>query len=150
MGGKMAAFLPPSNRLNSKEEKEDAGTRRWQCLRAAGRQWNMTRGGGQRGRGKASEKRTTQLEGGGGRQREASRRQTTQQEGHHHNGRRWWNPPMRMSAYVDAIARQLPLHQEKEGRRPIVIEAGERSTTTVDANTLFHHGAARQRHCDLR
>jgi hypothetical protein len=57
---------------------------------------------------------------------------------------------MRVSAYVDAVARQLPLRREKEGRGPIVVEAGERSTTTVDANTLFHDGAARQRHWDPR
>jgi hypothetical protein len=57
---------------------------------------------------------------------------------------------MRVSAYVDAVVHQLPLLWEEEGRRPIVIEAGEQSTTTVDANTLFHHGAARQRHCDPR
>jgi hypothetical protein len=57
---------------------------------------------------------------------------------------------MRVSAYVAAVTRQSPLHQEKEGRGPIVVEAGEQSTTTVDANTLFHHGAARQRHCDPR
>jgi hypothetical protein len=110
----------------------------------------MTRGGGQRGRGEASGKRTTRLEGGGGGQRKASGRQTTQQEGHHHNGRRWWNPPVWVSAYVDAITRQLPLLREKEGRGPIVVKAGEQSMTTVDANTLFHHGAARQRHCDPR
>ncbi len=112
VGREMAAFLPPPDRPNSKEEKEDAGTRRCQCLRAAGRQWNMTRGGGQRGRGKASRKRTTQLEGGGDGQREASRWGRTQQEGHRHNGRRWWNPPMWVSAYVNAVARQSPLLRE--------------------------------------
>jgi hypothetical protein len=149
-GGKMAAFLLPPNCPNSKEEKEDAGTRQWQCLRAARRQWNMTRGGGQRVQGKASGKRTTRLEGGGGGRREASGRWMTQQEGHHHNGRRWWKLPVRVSAYVNAVARQSPLLREKEGRGPIVVKAGERSTTTVDANTLFHHGAARQRHCDPR
>jgi hypothetical protein len=57
---------------------------------------------------------------------------------------------MRVSAYVNAVARQLSLHQEKEGRGPIVIKAGELLTTTVDANTLFYHGAARQRHWDPR
>ncbi len=150
MGGKMAAFLPPPDRPNSKEEKEDAGTKRWQCLRAAGRQWNMMRGGGQRGRGKASRKRTTQLEGGGGGGCKASGRRMTQQEGRHHDSRRWWNLPMRVSAYIDAVACQSPLLQEKEGQGSIVVEAGEQLTTTVDANTLFHHGAARQRHCDLR
>jgi hypothetical protein len=41
----MAAFLPPPDHLKFEEEKEDAGTRWWQCLRAVGRQWNMTRGG---------------------------------------------------------------------------------------------------------
>ncbi len=50
---------------------------------------------------------------------------------------------MRVSAYVDAVVRQLPLRQEKEGWGPIVVEAGEQSTMTVDANTSFHDGAAR-------
>ncbi len=76
VGEKMVAFLLPADRPNSKEEKEDAGMRRWQCLRATGRQWNMTRGGGQRGWGEASGKRITQLEGGGGGQREASGQRT--------------------------------------------------------------------------
>jgi hypothetical protein len=40
------------------------------------------------------------------------------------------------------------LCREKEGQGTIVVKAGEQSTTTVDANTLFHHGAARQRHWD--
>jgi hypothetical protein len=57
---------------------------------------------------------------------------------------------VRVSAYVDAAAHQLPLQQEKEGRGLIVVEAREQSTTTVDANTLFHHGTARQRHWDPR
>ncbi len=57
---------------------------------------------------------------------------------------------MRVSAYVDAVVRQSPLRREKEGRGPIVIKAGEQSTTTVDANTLFNDGAARQRHWDPR
>ncbi len=150
MGGEMAAFLTPPNCPNSKEEKKDAGTRRWQCLRAVGRRWNMTRGEGQRGQGEASGKRATQLEGGGGGRYKASKWRTTQQKGCCHNGRRWWNPPVRVSAYVDAVARQLPLRREKEVRGPIVVKAGEQSTTTVDANTLFHHGAARQKHCDPR
>ncbi len=98
--------------------------------------------GGQRGQGKASGKRTTQLEGGGSRQRKASRWRTTQQEGRRCNGRRWWNPPV--------LAHQSPLRREKEGRGPIVVKAREQSTTTVDANTLFHDGAARQRHWDPR
>jgi hypothetical protein len=106
--------------------------------------------GGQRGQGKASRKRTTRLEGGGGGQREASRQLMTQQEGCCRDGRRWWNPPMRVSAYVDTVTCQLLLHQEKEGWGPIVVDAGEQSTTTVDANTLFHDGAARQRHWDPR
>jgi hypothetical protein len=106
--------------------------------------------GGQRGRGEASGKWTTRLEGGGGGQCKASGRRMTQQEGHRHDGRRWWNPPMRVSTYVDAVARQSPLLREKEGWGPIIVKAGEQSTTTVDANTLFHHGAARQRHCDPR
>jgi hypothetical protein len=110
----------------------------------------MTRGGGQRGWAKASGKRTTQLEGGGGGQRKSSRRRTTQQEGCCHDGRRWWNPPVWVSSYVNAIVRQLPLRREKEGRGPIVVKAGEQLTMTVDGNTLFHHGAARQRHCDPR
>ncbi len=38
---------------------------------------------------------------------------------------------MRVSAYVDAVACQLPLLREKEGRGPIAVEAGEGSTTTV-------------------
>ncbi len=59
VGGKMAAFLPPPDSPNSKEEKEDAGTRRWQCLHTAGKQWNMTSAGGQRGQGKAGGNRTT-------------------------------------------------------------------------------------------
>jgi hypothetical protein len=42
------------------------------------------------------------------------------------------------------------LRWEKEGRGPIVAKAGEQLTTTVDANTLFHHVAARQRHWDPR
>ncbi len=106
------------------------------------------RGGGQRGRGEANGKRTTQLKGGGGGQREASGQQTTQQEGHRHNGRRWWNPPVQVYAYINAVARQSPLRWEKEGGGPIIVEAREQSTTTVDANILFHHGAARQSHCD--
>ncbi len=57
---------------------------------------------------------------------------------------------MRVSAYVDTVARQSPLRWEKEGQGPIVVKAREQSTTTVDANTLFHHGAARQRHWDPR
>ncbi len=57
---------------------------------------------------------------------------------------------MRVSAYADAVTHQLPLRREKEGRGPIIVEAGEQSTTTVDTNTLFHHGAARQRHWDPR
>jgi hypothetical protein len=146
----MAAFLPPPDCPNSKEEKGDAGTRRWQCLCATGSRWNITRGGGQRGQGKASGKRTTRLEGGGDGQHKASGQRTTQQEGCRHDSRRWWNPPVRVSAYVNAIAHQSPLRGEKEGRGPIVIKAGEGSTMTVDANTLFHHGAARQRHCDPR
>ncbi len=150
MGGKMAAFLMPPDRPNSVEEKEDAGTRRWRCLRAAGRQWNMMRGGGQRGRGKVSGKRTTRLEGVGGGQREASGQRMTQQEGCRCNGRRLWNLPVRVSAYIDTVTRQLLLRREKEGRGPIVIKAGEQSTTTVDANTLFHDGASRQRHWDPR
>jgi hypothetical protein len=81
VGGKMVVFLLPPNHSNSKEEKEDAGTRRWQCLRAAGRRWNMMRGGGQRGWGKASGKRTTRLEGGGGGRCEASGRQTSPTRG---------------------------------------------------------------------
>jgi hypothetical protein len=109
---------------------------------------DMMRGGGQRGLGKASGKRTTRLEGGGGGRCEASGRRTTQQEGHCCNGRRWWNRPMRVSAYVDVVARQLLLHREKEGWGPIVVEVGEQSTMTVDTNTLFHDGATRQRHCD--
>jgi hypothetical protein len=108
------------------------------------------RGGGQRGRGEASRKQTTQPEGGGDGQREASGRRTTQQEGPRHNGRRWWNPPVQVYAYVDAVARQLPLCQEKEGRGLIVIKDREQSTMTVDDNTLFHHGADRQRHWDPR
>jgi hypothetical protein len=55
-----------------------------------------------------------------------------------------------VSAYIDAVGHQSPLRWEKVGRGPIVIEAGEQSTTTVGANNLFHHGAARQRHCDQR
>jgi hypothetical protein len=104
--------------------------------------------GGQREQGKASGKQMTRLEGGGGGQREASGRRTTQHEGHRHDGRRWWNPPVWVSAYVDTVARQSLLLQEKEGRGPIVVKAGEQLTTNVDAITLFHHGAARQRHCD--
>jgi hypothetical protein len=57
---------------------------------------------------------------------------------------------MRVSAYVDAVTRQLLLRRKKKGRGPIVVEAGEQTTTTVDANTLFHDGAARQRHWDPR
>ncbi len=53
---------------------------------------------------------------------------------------------MRVSAYIDAVGRQLLLRREKEGQGPIIVEAGEQSTMTVDANTLFHDGAARQRH----
>ncbi len=143
VGGKMAAFLPPPDCPNFKEEKEDAGTRQWQCLHATGRRWNMMRGGGQRGWGEASEKQTTRLERGGGRRCKASGRRTTQQEGCCRDGRRWWNPPVRVSAYVNAVTRQSPLRWEKEGRGPIVVEAGERSTTTVEANTIFHDGAAR-------
>jgi hypothetical protein len=90
---------------------------------------DMTRRGGQRGRGKASRKRTTQQEGRGVGRRKASGRGMTQQEGHRCGGRRWWNPPMQVSTDVDAIACQLPLHQEKEGRGPIVIEAREQFTT---------------------
>ncbi len=66
------------------------------------------------------------------------------------DGRRWWNPPVRVSAYIDAVAHQLPLRRETEGRVPIVVRAREQLTTTVDATTLFHDGAARQKHCDLR
>ncbi len=66
------------------------------------------------------------------------------------DGRRWWNPPVQVSGYIDAVARQLPLRREKEGRVPIVIRAGEQLMMTVDANTLFHDGAARQRHWDPR
>jgi hypothetical protein len=46
---------------------------------------------------------------------------------------RWqkWNPPMQVSADVDAIAHQLPSRREKEGRGPIIIEAGEKSTMTT-------------------
>jgi hypothetical protein len=150
VGGKMAAFLPPPDRPTSEEEKEDTRTRRWQCLHATGRQWNMMRGEGQRERGKASRKQMTQLEGGGGRRREASGWRTTQQEGCCCDGIGLWNPPMRVSAYVDSVARQLPLRREKEGRGPIIVKAGEQSTMTVDANTLFHHGAASQRHWDPR
>ncbi len=106
--------------------------------------------GGQRGRGEASGKRTTQLEGGGGGQCEASSRWTTQQEGCCCDGRRWWNPPVRVSAYINAVAHQSPLRREKEGWEPIVVKAGEQSTMTVDANTLFHDDAARQRHCNPR
>ncbi len=150
MGGKIAAFLPPPDHPNSKEAKEDAGRRQWQCLPTPGRRWNMTRGGGQRGRGEANRKRTTQLEGGGGGRLEASERQTTQQEGRCHDDRRWWNLPVRVFAYINTVAHQSPLLREKEGWGPIVVEAGEQSTTTVGANTLFHHGAARQRHFDPR
>jgi hypothetical protein len=57
---------------------------------------------------------------------------------------------MQMFAYVNAVARQSQLRWKKEGRGPIVVKAGEQSTTTVDANTLFHHGAARQRHWNPR
>jgi hypothetical protein len=57
---------------------------------------------------------------------------------------------VRVSAYVDAVARQSPLRQEREGWGPIIAKAGEQSITTVDANTLFHDGAARQRHWDPR
>jgi hypothetical protein len=110
----------------------------------------MMRGGGQRGRGKASGKWMTRLEGEGGRQRKASGPKMTQQEGHRRDGRRWWNQPVWVSAYVNTIAHQLPLRREKEGRGPIVVKPGEQSTTTVDANTLFHDGAARQRHWDGR
>jgi hypothetical protein len=57
---------------------------------------------------------------------------------------------VRVSAYVDAVASQSPLRREKEGQGPIIVEAGEQMTTTVDANTLFRDGAARQRHWDPR
>jgi hypothetical protein len=106
--------------------------------------------GGQRGWGEASGKWTTRLEGGGGGRCKASGRQTTQQKGCCCNGRRWRNPPVQVSAYADAVAHQSPLRWEKEGRGPIIVKAGEQSTTTVDANTLFHDGAARQRHLDPR
>jgi hypothetical protein len=92
---------------------------------------DMTRGGGRRGRSEVSGKRTKRREGGGVRRREASGRRTTQQEGRRRGGRIWWNPPMRVSADVDAVACQSPSCQEKEGRGPIVIEAGEQFTTTT-------------------
>ena len=63
---------------------------------------DMTRGGGRMGRGEASGERTTRQEGGGVGRRKASGRRTTQQEGHCRGGRRWWNPPMRVSADVEA------------------------------------------------
>ncbi len=58
--------------------------------------------------------------------------------------------PVQVSAYVNAIVHQSPLRREKEGRGHIIIKAREQSTMTVDANTLFHHGAARQRYWDPR
>jgi hypothetical protein len=60
-----------------------------------------------------------------------SGRRTTQQEGHCHGSRKWWNPPMQVSTDVNAVGCQSPPHQEKEGRGPIVVEAGERFTTTI-------------------
>jgi hypothetical protein len=93
---------------------------------------DMPRGGGQWGRSKASGKRTTRQEGGGVGRCEASGRRTTQQEGCRRGGRRWWNPPMQVSTNVDAIVYQLPSRQdEKEGWGPIVVEAGERFTSTT-------------------
>jgi hypothetical protein len=92
---------------------------------------DMTRGKRWRGLGEASGKRITQQEGGGGRQRNASGRRTTQQESCHCGGRRWWNPPVGVSANVDAVARQSQSRKKKEGRGPIVLKAGEQSTTTT-------------------
>ncbi len=46
---------------------------------------------------------------------------------------------MRVSTNVDAVACQLPSHQEKEGWGPIIIEAGEQlmmMTRTPRARTM--------------
>ncbi len=85
--------------------------------------------GGASGQGKVSRKRMTGREGGGGGRHEASGQQTTQQEGCHCGSGTWWNPPVRVSANINAIACQLQSRQEKEGQGPIIIEAGEQSST---------------------
>ncbi len=102
--------------------------------------------GGQRGRGKVSGKRTSRLEGGSG--------QTTRGKQEADNTTKGllsqWQKMVKLAragaAYVDAVVHQLPLRREKEGRGPIVVKAGEQLTSNDDANTIFHHGAARQRH----
>jgi hypothetical protein len=41
-----------------------------------------------------------------------------------------------MSAYINTIVRQSPMRREKEGRVPIVVKAGERSTQLL-MQTLY-------------
>jgi hypothetical protein len=45
--------------------------------------------------------------------------------------RRGTDPPAWASADVDAIARQLPAHQEEEGWGPIVVKAAEQHNNDV-------------------